>query len=178
MEVVLERCPCKQESVGGSELSNNFRQLGFLILDAVGLVNDEVAPVKLFECRLLSQDHFIGGYDDIPLAWHYLFTYYPFLENITPSHPHIITPSHTLTLSSAVPMRQMVMSDGHQRLNSDTQLLRVDLGAITMWGPGTSRSRTMYPSSDMVCRVLPRPWHLRGEGKTKVVKFSHNSFLQ
>ena len=48
-----------------------------------------------------------------------------------------------LTLSSALPMRQMEMREGHHRLNSATQLLRVDLGAITTWGPGTSLMSTM-----------------------------------
>ena len=48
-----------------------------------------------------------------------------------------------LTRSSAAPMRQMVMREGHHLLNSPTQLERVDLGAITTCGPGTSLIRTM-----------------------------------
>ena len=105
MEVVLQWSPSQEEPVGGPELSNYLRQFRLLVLDAVGLVDDKVAPVEFLEGGLLPEHHLIRGDDHIPLPRHYLFTDYPFLEgyapiNITPSHIHHHT-LHTHPLLSA-----------------------------------------------------------------------------
>ena len=66
---------------------------------------------------------------------------------------------HTqLTLCSASPMRQTARRVGTQRKNSAIQLARVDLGQMTRWGDGMLRQCFMQPSSEIVCRVFPRPW--------------------
>jgi len=39
------------------------------ILDAVGLVNDDIAPVELFEVVLLLDDHLVTGHHHIKLAY-------------------------------------------------------------------------------------------------------------
>lgn len=43
--------------------------LGFLILDTVSLINDQVSPVELFEDGPLDNNHLIGSHAHIPLAW-------------------------------------------------------------------------------------------------------------
>ena len=43
-------------------------QDGILILDAVGLVNDDVAPVELLKVVLLLDDHLITGHHHIKFA--------------------------------------------------------------------------------------------------------------
>ena len=87
MKVVLKRCPCQQETIGGTELPHDLRQLckskvtmvtnikviqhtaylGFFVLDPVSLVNDNVSPVELLEGGLLLEHHLIGGDHDVPL---------------------------------------------------------------------------------------------------------------
>ena len=79
MQVVLQWSPSQEEPVGGTELSNYLRQFRLLVLDAVGLVNDQVAPVEFLEGGLLPEHHLIRGDYRIPLSRHYLFTDYPFL---------------------------------------------------------------------------------------------------
>ena len=49
MEIILQRCSGNQQTVRGCKLANNFRELGFLILDTVGLVNNHVTPAELSE---------------------------------------------------------------------------------------------------------------------------------
>ena len=96
MEVVLKRSTCQQETIGGTKLPHNFRQLckskvtmvtdqgelriqyttylGFLILDPVCLINDNVSPVELLEGGLLFEHHLVGGDHNVPLPRHDLLT--------------------------------------------------------------------------------------------------------
>ena len=46
----------------------HLRQDGVLILDTMGLINDDVSPVELLEVVLLLDDHLIGGHHHIKLA--------------------------------------------------------------------------------------------------------------
>ena len=62
-----------------------------------------------------------------------------------------------LTLFSWLPRRQTARIVGHHLSNSDFQLANVDFGKITRWGPTISLKCFMYPSKEMVCKVLPRP---------------------
>jgi len=61
------------------------------------------------------------------------------------------------TRSSALPMNLVARREGHQRLNSFIQLCSVDLGTMTMCGPLMPRYSCRYPSSEIVCSVLPSP---------------------
>ena len=61
------------------------------------------------------------------------------------------------TLSSALPINLVARKEGHHRLNSFIQFDKVDLGTMTMWGPLILRHSWRYPSSEMVCSVLPSP---------------------
>mmetsp|Transcript_8046 Transcript_8046/g.19964 ORF Transcript_8046/g.19964 Transcript_8046/m.19964 type:complete len:224 (-) Transcript_8046:664-1335(-) len=58
---------------------------------------------------------------------------------------------------SALPWNLNARIMGHQRLNSFIQLPSVDFGTTTMCGPVMPRYSFKYPSSEMVCNVLPRP---------------------
>ena len=49
MEIILQRCSGNQQTVRGCKLANNFRELGFLILDTVGFVNNHITPTELPE---------------------------------------------------------------------------------------------------------------------------------
>lgn len=51
-----------------NSVTNIPANLGLLILDSVGLINDHVPPVELLEGGLLSEDHLIGGHHNIPLT--------------------------------------------------------------------------------------------------------------
>lgn len=52
-----------------SILSQRLSDLGFLILDPVGLVNNQISPVEFLEHSLLDDEHLIGCDTHIPLSW-------------------------------------------------------------------------------------------------------------
>lgn len=60
-----------EETVLALELAHNVRELGLLVLDAVGLVNHNVAPVELLEGGLLDNDHLVRGHAHVPLGVHH-----------------------------------------------------------------------------------------------------------
>ncbi len=48
--------------------------LRLFIFDSVGLIYDNVSPVKLLKGGLLLEDHFVRGDHHVPLSGHNLFT--------------------------------------------------------------------------------------------------------
>ena len=86
-------------------------------------------------------------------AFHFFFRQFASYSKFVPGeHRHVY-----LTLCSWLPRRQTARIVGHHLSNSDFQLANVDFGKITRWGPTISLKCSMYPSKEMVCKVLPRP---------------------
>ena len=88
-------------------------------------------------------------------SWFTLLFFQQFTSNskfVPGEHRHV-----KLTLCFRLPMRQTARIVGHHLSNSDIQLANVDFGKITRWGPAISLKCFMYPSKEMVCKVLPRP---------------------
>lgn len=79
------------------------------------------------------------------------------------------------TLSSALPMNLVARREGHHRLNSFIQLDKVDLGTMTMWGPLILRYSWRYPSSEMVCSVLPSPCMERHRLLASNIQIGHSN---
>ena len=99
-----------------------------LILNSVCLINDDIPPF-FFLWQFATYSKFVPG-----------------------EHRHV-----KLTLCSWLPMRQKAQIVGHHLSNSDFQSANVDFGKITRRGPAISLKCFMYPSKEMVCKVLPRP---------------------
>ena len=57
-----------EQAVVGCEGAHDARQDGVLVLDAVRLVDDDVAPVELLEVVLLLDDHLVAGHHHVELA--------------------------------------------------------------------------------------------------------------
>ena len=68
VQVVLQRRAGDEEAVGGAEHAHGAREDGVLVLDAVRLVDDDVAPVHLLEEVLLLDDHLVRRDDRVELA--------------------------------------------------------------------------------------------------------------
>ena len=68
MQIILQRCTSKQETMCSIEHSHRFTKLWRLILQPVGFINNEVLPRKLFQCLLFRIANFIGCDTDIPLS--------------------------------------------------------------------------------------------------------------
>ena len=129
----------------------------------MSLVYHHIPPTELLESRLLLQNHLIRCNYHIPFPWEYLLTNDTGLCDKINTQSGAKIPSiepRPLTLSSCVPISEMVTMDGHHLLNSIIQLARVLLGAMTIWGPGTSLRCIMYPSNAIVWRVLPKPYNI------------------
>ena len=47
MQVVLEGCPGQEKSVVGVQLAQLLGDLTLFVLDLVGLINDQILPLKL-----------------------------------------------------------------------------------------------------------------------------------
>ena len=58
---------CNSEQVLHLELWH-LGQDGVLVLDTMGLINDDVSPVEFLEVVLLLDDHLIGGHHHIKFA--------------------------------------------------------------------------------------------------------------
>lgn len=71
VEVVLQRGSGEQKPVARFDLANDEGEFGLFVLDSVGLIDDHVLPVELLEDALLSDEHLVGGDDDVPTAGHH-----------------------------------------------------------------------------------------------------------
>lgn len=69
MQIVLQRRSGDQQTVVCFQHPNNTRQDGVFVLDAVRLVDDDVAVVEVAEVALLLDDHFVGGDAYIEATW-------------------------------------------------------------------------------------------------------------
>mmetsp|Transcript_32858 Transcript_32858/g.77904 ORF Transcript_32858/g.77904 Transcript_32858/m.77904 type:complete len:460 (-) Transcript_32858:740-2119(-) len=67
VQVVLQRRPCDEEPVVCVHHPHHPGEDGVLVLDAVGLVDDDISPVELLEKVLLLDDHLKGSDTDIKL---------------------------------------------------------------------------------------------------------------
>ena len=65
MQIILQRRASDQQAALGVVDANNLRQGAVLVLDAVGLVDGDVAPVELEEVALFNDAQFVRGDDDV-----------------------------------------------------------------------------------------------------------------
>ena len=100
--------------------------------------------------RVLHPNLIWQGLDLLSILFFWQFASYS--KFVPGEHRHVY-----LTLCSWLPRRQTARIVGHHLSNSDFQLANVDFGKITRWGPTISLKCFMYPSKEMVCKVLPRP---------------------
>lgn len=94
MKVVLQWSASQQETISGVKFTNNLGKLRegemwgvysevsalgqianlrLFILDSMSFIDDHVPPVELLKGGLLSEDHLVGGNDNIPLPGKNLF---------------------------------------------------------------------------------------------------------
>ena len=92
------------------------------------------------------------GLDLLSIFFFFFHQFATYSKFVPGEHRHVY-----ITLCSWLPMRQTAWIVGHHLSNSDFQLANVDFGKITRWGPTISLKCFMYPSKEMVCKVLPRP---------------------
>ena len=67
MQIVLQGSTRQEETEGRVEASYCFAEHGGLVLETVGLINDQVAPGELLERPSLGVAYLVGGDADVPL---------------------------------------------------------------------------------------------------------------
>lgn len=68
----LERGPGDEQAVVGGEHADGLGEQAVFVLDAVRLVDDDVAPAELLERVLLLDDHLVARDAHVELARHHL----------------------------------------------------------------------------------------------------------
>ena len=149
MQVVLERGSSDQEAILADKESHDLGQHGIFVLDAVGLVNDDVVPGKLLEERLLKEDHLIGGDAHIKFSTEEILVRQFGLRQERQESKKISNekisneksrsyPFQGRTLSSLLPWKTKTFMVGHHLANSLFQFKSVDLGTTSKCGPAIS----------------------------------------
>lgn len=121
-DVYLQRRSSKEQAVVGVVEADHHREDRLLVLDAVSLVDDQVAPAELLERSLLDDRHLIGGDDHLEVS---------LLEDVfLEAGAALLVAVELEDVDRGAPPPELVVPVREGRLGGNHEVLAVDVAVV------------------------------------------------